>query len=64
MRSGRIELVTDDIAVKLDELADLSEFWKKNRHKGRNPQGIRMGMIYLCNEIVALTNNKGPEGPC
>lgn len=51
----KIEVVKDPIAERLDELADLSEYWKKNRDKGRNPQGIRLAMIHLANELVILT---------
>lgn len=42
------------MAEKLDELADLSEYWKKNRDKGRNPNAIRSALIMLCDEITKL----------
>ena len=30
---AKLEIFKDEIAEKLDELADLSEYWKKNRDK-------------------------------
>jgi len=50
--SNEIRLHKDKIAEKLDEMADLCEFWRKNREKGRNPNGIRHALIMLSNEII------------
>ena len=50
--SNEIRLHKDKIAEKLDEMVDLCEFWRKNRKKGRNPNGIRHALIMLSNEII------------
>jgi hypothetical protein len=52
MMSNEIRVHKDKIAEKLDEMADLCEFWRKNREKGRNPNGIRHALIMLSNEII------------
>jgi hypothetical protein len=31
---GRMGVMQDSVAEKLDELADLCEYWKRNRDKG------------------------------
>jgi hypothetical protein len=48
----------DIIAVKLDELADLSEYWKKNRSKGLMPNGVRAGMMVLVEEISFIQQQR------
>jgi len=48
----QVEIHTDVIALKLDEMADLAEYWKKNRDKGIMPAGIRAGMIHLAKDIA------------
>lgn len=45
-----------DMTAKLDELADLSEYWKKHRSLGRIPSGIKMAMITIANEITDKDN--------
>lgn len=42
----------DVTAEKLDELADLAEYWKNNRARGRNSVGIRAAMLMLSQEII------------
>ncbi len=54
----KFEVVRDPVIERLDELADLGECWKKNRDKGRNPQGIRLAMIHLANEIIMLVGGE------
>lgn len=54
MSDGQIGILKDDISEKLDELADLSEYWKKHRDKGRTPYAIRSAMMMLSNELVML----------
>lgn len=51
---AEIKIYKDEIAEKLDELSDLSEYWKKNREKGRTPNGVRVGMLALVQEINML----------
>ena len=49
-----IEIVKDHLSEKLDELADLAEYWKKWRCRGGNPHGIRRAMIMLSTEVSSL----------
>jgi len=51
---GEIKVFKDEVAEKLDELADICEYWKKNRNKGRNPSGIRAALLYLVSEIEMM----------
>lgn len=53
-RNGEIKVFKDEVAEKLDELADVCEYWKKNRDKGRNPNGIRAALLYLVSEIEMM----------
>lgn len=55
---GRVEVVRDEVSEKLDEMADVCEYWKRNRDKGRNPNAIRAALIMLAEEVVALTGIK------
>lgn len=50
----RIQIKTDRIAEKLDEMADICEYWKKHRSKGSTPQGIKAALVYLSQEVSAL----------
>lgn len=52
--SGELQPVKDEIAEKLDELADLSEHWKKNREKGIHPQAIRSALIQIIQHVEFL----------
>ena len=51
---GKIEVHIDHVANKIDEVADLCEFWKKNRDKGRTPNSIRKAILLTLNEIMML----------
>ncbi len=55
---GRVEVVRDEVSEKLDEMADVCEYWKRNRDKGRNTNAIRAALIMLAEEVVALTGIK------
>jgi hypothetical protein len=56
-----IEMHRDTIAEKLDEMADLSEHWKRNRDKGRNPNAIRTAMMMLAHEVTLLAQQQDRE---
>lgn len=58
----RIEIKIDHIAEKLDEMADLCEYWKKHRSKGRMPNAIRGALVYLSQEVAVL-NSVSEEAP-
>lgn len=52
--SHGISLQKDMIAEKLDEMADLCEYWKRNRERGRNPSAIRAALMMLADELTLL----------
>ncbi len=54
LKPGDFIALRDPIAERLDELADMAEWWRKHRAKGRNPTGIRAGMVTLCEEVTGL----------
>ena len=49
-----IQIYRDTLAHKLDEIAYLSEDWKRNREKGRNPIAIRIAMLMLSHEVTMI----------
>ena len=49
---GSFEVVTDEIANLLDDLAGLGEHWARNRAKGLMPRGIRNAMVQTAQEIA------------
>lgn len=55
------EAQPDPIADKLDEMASLSEYWKKNRAKGRMPRAVRSALITLVREIKDLLDGQQRE---
>ncbi len=44
---------------KIDELADLTAFWKKKRDLGITPKSVMSAIIMICEEITE--NNKEAE---
>lgn len=50
----KVEILKDEVAEKLDELADLSEYWKKHREEGITPNAMRVGMLTSIKEIMFL----------
>jgi len=54
MVPGKMELVSDPVAEKLDEMADLSEVWRRSRDKMRPAGSIRAAMLMLADEITIL----------
>lgn len=54
MTHGNISIVRDEIAEKLDELADLGEYWKRHRALGRSPQAIRAALVMTIQECAVL----------
>ncbi len=53
--------MNDIIAEKLDEMADISEYWKRQRDKGRNPTAIRSAMLMLAHEVTMLVQTQESE---
>jgi hypothetical protein len=54
MKGREIIVMKDDIAEKLDEMADLCEIWKRNRNKGHEPNAIRKALMMVANEVVVM----------
>ena len=48
------EIKKDEIAERLDELADLGAIWNKHRAAGRMPNSIRQAMMMVIDEIGIL----------
>lgn len=44
----------DVAAVRIDELADLCELWKKRRKEGLQATYIRRAVIDLCRELILI----------
>lgn len=55
---SEITEMKDEIAEKLDEMADLCEIWKRNRDKGHTPNGVRHALMSVVNEIVMMESIK------
>lgn len=51
---GPVEVARDEMAEKLDDMADICRYWKYNRDQGRHPKAIRAALILLCKEVVAI----------
>ena len=51
---SEIEIHKDEVADKLDEMADLCEYWKRNRDNGRTPGAIRAALLMLAGEVFLI----------
>lgn len=47
----KLEIQYDYTAEQLDDLADLCEYWKRNRERGRTARAIRSALIMTCRDI-------------
>lgn len=52
--SNDLELMRDPVADALDDMAALGQHWTRNRERGRMPNGIRMAMLLVAREVLAL----------
>ena len=60
---GEIVLVHDDVSNRLDEMADLCEYWKRWReHRNHTPHAIRSALVMLANEVVMLADFEVKNG--
>lgn len=60
---GPLVVVTDPVAEKLDELADMAEVWKRHRSKSHTPAVTRIALLMLMGEIYTLTRIPGNATP-
>jgi len=51
---GNIQIMRDEVAERLDEMADLFSYWQKNRAKGRTPAAVRNAILMAMDEIALL----------
>ncbi len=49
-----IQIMRDEVAERLDELADLFIYWQKNRAKGRTPSAVRNAILMSMDEVALL----------
>lgn len=59
--TSEVQVSRDMVAEKLDEMADIAEYWKKNREKGRMPNAIRAAMLMLARETLAIQEMEEQE---
>lgn len=52
---GKITVWRDEQAELLDDMADLCEYWKRNRSKGRTPNAIRSALVMMAADIAKTT---------
>jgi hypothetical protein len=57
----KLEKVTDLIAENIDELAAVSEIWKRMRADNVMPKGVRKAIIHLCSEITTQVQLEDAE---
>ena len=55
---GRIEVKRNHIDEKLDDLADISEYWRRQRDRGYTPSILRTVMLTLCDEVRLLAQQE------
>jgi len=51
---ANVQIVNDEIAEKIDELADLCDVWKKSRSLGLSPKHNRAAIVMTAQDIAAL----------
>ena len=60
---SRIYVVHDDVSTKLDELADLCEYWRRWRARGVMPSGVRAALIMVAREVIHTADMEQQHGP-
>lgn len=55
LRPGKIGVFRDEQLELLDDLADLCEYWKRSRDKGRTPNALRSALVMLAADIAKTT---------
>ena len=59
-----IQIMRDEVAERLDELADLFIYWQKNRAKGGTPSAVRNAILMSMDEVALCVPQKAipPNG--
>jgi hypothetical protein len=55
------QMMRDPIADALDDMAALGEHWKRNRERGRMPNGIRSAMLLVARDVLDLQEMQQQE---
>ena len=55
LQPGNIGVFRDEQLELLDDLADLCEYWKRSRDKGRAPNALRSALVMLAADIAKTT---------
>ncbi len=53
MKAGELIEVRDEIALGLDEVADLAAQWSRHRSNGRMPRVLRVAMLAAMKDVIA-----------
>ena len=56
-----LQIARDYVADVLDDMAALGEYWKRNRERGRMPNGIRSAMLLVAREALDLQEMRQQE---
>lgn len=63
IQEAAMEVTTNEIDAKLDELADIGVHWTRNRQRGLTPEGVKGAMLSLVEEILDLRQREAmPPG--
>jgi hypothetical protein len=54
---GPIQLASDPIAERLDELADLAEVWKRRRQARQSTDSVRDALLNACGGVALIQSN-------
>jgi hypothetical protein len=55
---GIVRSVHDDVAMKLDEMADLCAIWEKHRKDGHVPYAIRSALLMLAKDLTFINKDR------
>jgi hypothetical protein len=56
MLMGPIQLASDPIAERLDELADLAEVWKRRRQARQSTDSVRAALLNACGGVQSFSD--------
>lgn len=56
-----LDVLADPVADALDDMAGLGEHWRRNRDRGRMPNGIRGAMLLVARDVLMLADAEQRE---